>query len=91
MPNKTPDKSKKAAPALSEADEAVRKLRVKRIREITEQCFNEAQVTLSSIREICRTAYVPDDFRPLHSHAYRKPPESLVLMYDLFVREIERR
>jgi hypothetical protein len=38
------DKAKKAAPALSEADEAARKLKIKRIKEIAEQSFSEAQV-----------------------------------------------
>ena len=37
------DKAKKAAPALSEADEAARKIKIIRIKEITEQSFAESQ------------------------------------------------
>ena len=38
------EKAKKAAPALSEAEEVARKLKIKRIKEIAEQHYAEAQV-----------------------------------------------
>jgi hypothetical protein len=53
MPKKeAPDKSKKAAAPVSEAEEAARKVKIKRIKEITEQSFNEAQVLLFSAQNL---------------------------------------